>query len=184
VGLALIRKSILGRRKVWTNRRFRRGWHGAEAIEFVEGAVEGALDAGFVAREAFDSAGAGGVIGEGAGAGIEGRQAFVARELRDTETEQSGLERAQAAEAPGGHGHLLDEQGFGGPIGLVFGEKSIEQLLELLGILIRENGGLRGEPVAQGVEADGGASFGSTRAGREPGVAAIGVDLALGRHRV
>ena len=150
----------------------------------MEGAVEGALDAGFVAREAFDSAGAGGVIGEGAGAGIEGRQAFVARELRDTETEQSGFERAQAAEAPRGHGHLLDEQGFGGPGGLVFREKGVEQLLELFGILIREDSGLGGEPVAQGVEADGGASFRGTRAGAELGVAAIGVDLTLGRHRV
>ena len=180
----MICEIILRRHKVWTDRRFRQSWHGAEAIEFVEGAVEGALDAGFVAREAFDSAGSGGVIGEGAGAGIEGRQVFVARELRHTEIEQTGFERAHAAETPGGHGHLFDEQGFGGPGGLVFREKGVEQLLELLGILVRENGGLGGEPVAKRVEADGGASFGGTRAGGELGVATIGVELTLRGHRV
>jgi hypothetical protein len=43
---------------------------------------------------------------------------------------------------------------------------------------------LGGEAVAKRVEADGGAPFGSARAGAELGVATICVDLTLGEHRV
>ena len=104
--------------------------------------------------------------------------------MRHTETEQTGFEGAHAAQAPGGHGHLLDEQGFGRSGGLVFGEKSVEQFLELFRVFVGEDGGLGGEAVAERVEADGGAAFGSARAGGELGVATISVDLALGGHRV
>ena len=51
---------------------------GAEALEFVKGSIEGSLNAGFVARQALDSAGTGGVIREGAGTGIGGGRIFVA----------------------------------------------------------------------------------------------------------
>jgi len=54
---------------------------GAEVFELVEGAVEGALDAGFVARKAFDGVGTGGVVGESAGTGIEGGSVLVAGKL-------------------------------------------------------------------------------------------------------
>jgi len=150
----------------------------------MQGAVECALDAGFVARESLDGAGTGSVIGEGARGRIEGGRVLVARQLRDTDIEQTGFEGAHATQAPGGHGHLFDEQGFGGSGGLVLGEKGVEQFLELVRIFVGENGGLSGESVAKRVEADGGASFGSARAGRELGVATIGVDLALGEHKV
>ena len=123
---------------------------GAEVFELVEGAVEGPLDAGFVAREGFDGAGAGGVVGEGAGAGVETFD--IVAELGDAVLEQACFERAQAAEAPGGHGHLLDEQDFSGACGLVFGEKRVEQFLKFVGILAGEDGGLGSEAVAQGVE--------------------------------
>jgi hypothetical protein len=79
---------------------------------------------------------------------------------------------------------LLDEQGFGGSGGLVFGEKGVEQFLKLFRVFVGEDGGLGGEAVAKRVEADGGATFRSTRAGTELGVATIGVDLTLGGHRV
>jgi len=103
--------------------------------------------------------------------------------LRHTETEQTGFEGAHAAQAPCGHRHLLDEQGFGGAGGLVFGEKGVEQFLEFVGIFVGENSGLGGEAVAESVEANGSATFRSARAGTELGVATIGVDLALGEHR-
>ena len=119
---------------------------------------------------------------EGARTGVE--SVLVAGQLRHADIEQTGFEGAHAAEAPGGHAHLFDEQGFGGSGGLVFGEEGVKQLLELFGILIREDSGLGGESVAKRVEADGGASFRSSRASAELGVATIGVDLALGRHRV
>jgi hypothetical protein len=149
----------------------------------VERAIERTLDAGFVARKGFDGTGPGSVVGEGARAGIKIGRLFVPGQLRHTDTEQTGFEGAHAAQAPGGHGHLLDEQGFGGSGGLVFGEKGVEQLLKLFRVFVGEDGGFGGEAVAERVEADGGATFRSSRAGRELGVATIGVELALGEHR-
>ena len=148
----------------------------------MKGPIECALDAGFVARKGFDGAGTGSVVGESAGARVE--TVFVVGELGHAEIEQTGFKRPHAAQTPGGHGHLLDEQGFGGTGGLVFGEKGIEQFPEFVGIFVGKDGGLGGESVAEGVERDGGATFGSARAGGVLGVATIGVELTLGRHRV
>ena len=102
--------------------------------------------------------------------------------LEHAQIEQSGFDGAKTAEAPGGHGHLLDQKILGGPGGLVFGLEGFEQLPEVFLILVVEDGGLGGEAVAQSVEADGVASFGSLRAGAQPGVAAVGVNLTLGGH--
>jgi hypothetical protein len=66
VGLGLICKIIFRGRRVWRDRKIGRGRRGAEAMELVQCTVEGALDAGFVARESLYGAGAGGVIEEGA----------------------------------------------------------------------------------------------------------------------
>lgn len=151
LGLALICRTSFARGRVFPGGGgIRRRGRGPETLKLVEGAVERALDAGFVAREGFDGAGAGGVVGEGAGAGVETFD--IVAELGDAVLEQACFERAQAAEAPGGHGHLLDEQDFSGACGLVFGEKRVEQFLKFVGILAGEDGGLGSEAVAQGVE--------------------------------
>ena len=104
--MGLICGIVFGGRWVWIFSGF---GGGAEALQFVEGAVEGALDAGFVAPNGFDGAGAGRVVDEGAGEGVERRVGVVVTELRDADIEQAGFKSAEAAEAPGGHGHLLDE---------------------------------------------------------------------------
>jgi len=91
---------------------------------------------------------------------------------------------AQTRETPGGHDHLLDEEVLGGADGLVFCLKSLECLVEVLLIFAGEDGGFCGETVAQGVEANGGAAFGSLGAGAQLGVPAIGVNLLLGGHGV
>ena len=62
---------------------------------------------------------------------------------------------------------------------MIFGEKGVEQFLELVRVFVGEDSGLGGESVAQGIEGDGGASVRSARAGRELGVATIGVDLGV-----
>ena len=98
---------------------------GAEAFKLVEGSIKGAFDAGFIARKGFDGARAGSVVSEGAGTGIEVGRIFVAWELRHAETEQTSFEGAHAAQAPCGHGHLLNEHSFGWAVGLVLIEKSI-----------------------------------------------------------
>jgi hypothetical protein len=71
---------------------------------------------------------------------------------------------------------------FGGSGRVVLGLESFEQLAELLVIFGGEDGGLGGEAVAEGIEADGGAAYGSSGARGEPGVPAVGVDLFLGGH--
>ena len=90
----------------------------------------------------------------------------------------------QTREAPGGHDHLLDQEVLGGAGGLVFGLEGVQRLVEVLLIFAGENGGFGGETVAQGVEANGGAAFGSLGAGAQLGVPAIGVNLLLGGHGV
>ena len=49
VGLGLIGKIIFKGRRLWRVRKMGRGRWGAEAMELMESAIEGALDAGFVA---------------------------------------------------------------------------------------------------------------------------------------
>jgi len=146
----------------------------------VEGAVEGSLDAGFVAGERIDGARAGGVVGVGASRRVD--VIFVAGELRRAEGEDSGFEGAKAAEAPGGHRHLLDQQGFGGAGGLVLVEERIAELAKFLGIFCGQDGGFGREAVAERVLRDGGAAFLGARAGGLLRIAAIGVELAFGNH--
>jgi len=100
----------------------------------------------------------------------------------EAQVEQAGLDAAHAGEAPGGHDHLLDEQIFGGSVGMVFGLKGFEHFVEMFPVLVGEDGSLRGEAVAQGVGVDGSASFGSLWACALLGVPPVGVDLALGGH--
>ena len=103
MGMGLICGVVFLRRRVWIFSRF---GGGAEALEFVEGAVERSLNAGFVTGKTFDVAV---VVGEGAGEGVERGIGVVVAELGDADIEQAGFKSAEAAEAPGGHGHLLDE---------------------------------------------------------------------------
>ena len=103
MGMGLICEIVVKRRRVWIFSGF---GCGAEALEFVEGAVERSLDAGFVAGKTFDVAV---VVGEGAGEGVEGRIGVVVAELRYADVEQAGFEGAEATQTPGGHGHLFDE---------------------------------------------------------------------------
>jgi hypothetical protein len=125
-----------------------------------------------------------GVVEEGEGLALVffggGVVAFDALgELVHAEIEQAGLDAAQTLEAPGGHDHLVDQQVFGGADGLMLGLKGFEHLLEIFCLLVGENGDFGGKTVAQGVEADGGASVGSLGAGAFLSIAAIGVDLSL-----
>jgi len=163
-------------RRVWIFSGF---GGGAEALELVEGAIKRTLDAGFVTGKTFDVAV---VVGEGAGERVEGRIGVVVAELRYADVEQAGFEGAETAQTPGGHGHLFDEQRFGGAGGLVFVEEGVAELAEFFGIFVREDGGLGGQAVAEGVVGDGGASVGGAGAGGKLGVAAVGVKLTFGNH--
>jgi len=104
--MGLICGIVFGWRRVWIFSGF---GGGAEALEFVEGSIKRTLDAGFVTGKGFDGAGSGIVVNKGAGAGVERRVGVVVTELGDADVEKAGFEGAEAAETPGGHGHLFDE---------------------------------------------------------------------------
>jgi len=150
----------------------------------VHGAVEGALDAGFVAGQEGESAGAAGVVEEDKGvlvmAGRVVESTQTAFFLIEQPVEEAGFHAAEAAEAPGGHDHLLDEEGFGGTDGLVV---VLERLLDFLefGFPLGFNDGvLGGEAMAEGIEADGGLAPGGFGSGAALSVLAIGFDSQFG----
>ena len=159
----------------------------ANPLQLVKRAIERALDARFVTEEVFDGARLGSVVPKDECLTLVFFDAGVIRfefllKVGEANIEQAGFDAAHAGEAPGGHDHLVDEQIFGGPGGMVFGLEGFEHFVEVFPILVGEDGSLRGEAVAQGVRADGGAPFGSLRAGTLLGVAAVGNDLSLGGH--
>ena len=134
------------------------------------------------------TAGVPGIVEEYEGLTFGIRQLFVGDlcllgEVTHAEIEQAGLKGAQTLKAPGGHDHLLDQEIFGGPDGLVLGFESLEHFLEFLLILVLEDGVFGGKAVAQSIEADGIASFGSIGACALLSIQAIGIDLFLRRHR-
>ena len=133
---------------------------GLEALQFVQGAVEGALGAGFVAGQEGESARAAGVVEEDKGvlvmAGRVVESTQTAFFLIEQPVEEAGFHAAEAAEAPGGHDHLLDEEGFGGTDGLVVVLERLVDFLEFGFPLGFNDGVLGGEAMAEGIEADGG----------------------------
>ena len=96
--------------------------------------------------------------------------------------EDTLLENANATETPGGADELFDQGLLGGRLGVVLGEEGLKHLFEW-GVFFDVEDDMRGgEAVSEGVQADGGASFGSAGAGAVLSVPAIGVDLFFGGH--
>jgi hypothetical protein len=159
---------------------------GLEALEFVEGAVEGALDAGFVAAEGGD--------GFRIPAKDIGELLVVAEigvilidviaVVDEAEVEEAGLDIAAAGEAPLGHDDLGDEGGFEGAGGpeLVF--KLLKEFVESLLVFAGDDGVFGGEAVCAGVVSNGGLAFGGLWAGAELGVSTVRGDLLFGSHEL
>jgi hypothetical protein len=95
---------------------------------------------------------------------------------------QAALDADHAAETPVGAGHLAEAELLGLVGGLEGGAEAVEEGLEFGGVLDGEDGVAGGEVVGTAVMGDFGFAFGGAWAGGELGVAAIGVDLRLGRH--
>jgi hypothetical protein len=170
-------------------RRVRELAGGLEALELVEGAVEGALDAGFVAAEGFEDAGCGtGVPAEDVGEFVCVDEAVVVGfevllVVDEAEIEEAGFDGAAAGEAPLGHDDLVDEGGFEGAGGLEVIEEGVEEFVEGLFVFAVDDGVFGGEAVFEGIEANGGLAFGGFGAGAELGIAAIGGALFAGCHK-
>ena len=94
--------------------------------------------------------------------------------------EDAGLEAEDAAETPFGAGQLADVRILEGVGGLEDVEETVEQGLEVGGVLLGEDGVAGAEAVGAGVGGDLGFALGSSGAGGALGVAAIGVYLQLG----
>ena len=156
---------------------------GLDALEFVEGAVEGALDAGLVAAEGVEDAGCGtGVPAEDVGEFVfVGKAAVVGFEVPlvvdEAEIEEAGFDGAAAGEAPLGHDDLVDEGGFESAGGLEVIEEGVEEFVEGIFLFAPDDGVIGSESVFEGIEADGGLALGGGGAGAVLGVGAIGGDL-------
>ena len=61
--------------------------------------------------------------------------------------------------ATGGHDHLLDEEGFDGIEGLEMVAVGLEEFVELVLVLARDDDLLGGEPTFEGIEAEGFSDF-------------------------
>jgi hypothetical protein len=157
---------------------------GLEALELVEGAIEGALDAGLVAAEGGEGLGVAAeevgqcLVGVEVGViGFEVLPVFVVAEFVDP-----GFEFAAAGEAPLGHDDLVDECGFEGSDGQEMVEEGTEEVVESLFVFVEDDGVLGSEAVFEAIEANGGLAFRGFGAGAELGVAAIGGALFAGGY--
>jgi hypothetical protein len=153
----------------------------------VEGAVEGALDAGFVAGQDGERVGVTDVAEVDGGEAVETGEApaFVveaAGVFGQAELEGGGFHSADTAEAPGGHDDLLNEEDFDGAEGFVMLFVRVGDFVELVLVFEREDGVLSGESMFEGVKANGGLARGGLGTSGVEGVGAVGVNLFLGRH--
>ena len=160
----------------WFKRRFVM----AEALQVIEGAVEGAfggIDAALeevelMVRAGHDLAERGVLIGSAEGFGGVGE--LVGPKL--------GFGAAETAELPIGADEVVDKGAFGGGGGLPLEVIVAGEGLELTGVLARDDLRLGLEAGFEGVEARDGFSFGRARARGVLRVATVGFDLELRRH--
>ena len=150
--------------------------------------MEGALGSGFVAGEGGEGVGACAVVAKRVSVvvrrGDSGAAHEIALQFEVPELEETGFHGGAAAEAPSGDGELMNELGLGGGGWLVLVVEGLEELVEFVFVFPRQQDGLGGESMLEGVKADGGASFGGFGAGAAESVAAVGVDLFQGCHCV
>ena len=100
----------------------------------------------------------------------------------DAGLEEAGLHADEALDAPLGGGHLPDEEGLDGILGLELGFERSEEFGVGLLVLLGQDGIVGGEAVADGVEAGAGFAERSAGPGAAAGVFAIGLDLKVGWH--
>ncbi len=160
---------------------------GLEALELAKGAEEGALQAALEGGDALQGLRAAAVL-EGPAHDL-GHGHFLALgagepvEIIAGGVEQVALGQFAAGQFPLGDDHLLDQGQLDLAFGLEVGGEVIAELLEFLGVFVRQDDGAGAEPVGEGVEADGGLALEGARAGRKRGVAPVGLDLVESSHR-
>lgn len=116
-----------------------------------EGALVLASEHDLVALEEDENGGVVGEAAEGFGLALAGGETEGVEFSFDEVLDEVGFHATDAAEAPLGVGHLHDEVGFGGPLGLVLGEVGVAEGDEFFRRFEVEQGGLGEESVFEGV---------------------------------
>jgi hypothetical protein len=148
--------------------------------DVAETAVEGAAEAGFVAVDEVQIRD-GGERGEGGG----GAHDFVAGRLfGEAGVEEFGLDAPDAARAPLGDGHFLDDGGLDGGGGGEAFEELVYEPAEELGVLIFEDDlGNGTHAVAEGVAGRDALAFGGYGTAGACAVGPRRFDASLRRHK-
>jgi len=149
---------------------------GFEALEAIEGPMEGALGGVHAALEADEFlAGLAEDVAEGSG-GVEvgGVLHFVGEEL--------GFEAAEAAHEADGVNDGVEGVALVGGDGLVMAVVFVAEGFDESGILSREDEGLGFDAGLQGIEAGAGFALGGGGSGGLLGIEAVGLDLSDGCH--
>jgi hypothetical protein len=157
---------------------------GLEALQLMEGAVEGALGTGLVATEGGEGIGVPAEdVGQFLGLVVVVEAVlFAVLQVEEAEFEEAGFDAAEADELPLGHDDLVDEGGFEGAVGLELFEEGDAEFVEIRFDFANDDGVFGGEAMLEGIEANGGLAFGGFGAGAQLGVAAIGGELFAGSH--
>ena len=163
------------------------GAAGLEALELVEGAIEGPLKANLVAGEVRQGVGLDAIFAIDLGQRVRRFQAFIPPvelllRVYGIGVEETGLRDTEAAETPGGHDDAVDQFALEGIEWREMVAHRVEQGLEISRVIQLEDGLLRRETVTEGVEGGVGFALGGLGAGAELCVAAIGRDLFRGGH--
>lgn len=88
----------------------------------------------------------------------------IGAQVLEAGAEDAGFGEVHAALAPEGDDEFLDEGLLGGPLGGEVFQEGVAEGVELVGVLVGEDGEGGGEAVFEGIEARAGLAFGGTRA--------------------
>jgi len=163
-----------------------------ELEQALEGAAIDQVEAGFVAMDEVETAGIVGQGGEGGGEtfGIRGGGMEVVFEFL---IEGGGFDGPEAAQAPDGGDHFLDQRLSGEVGGGEAAEEILVEFAEGVGGLVGEEDAVGQDAVAEGIEAGAALALGGFGAAGAGAVGAGGADAefggwtfdrwTLGRHR-
>ena len=148
----------------------------------VEGAVELLLEARLGSIHEFD--GTAGVAGAAVGKSGAGGRGEIGRFRVQSilVVDDGGFEVGHADETPAGRCHGVDQGGFGGRGGVVFGIERFDEGLEARGTFALEDEAFGEKVVAGGVARDYGFSGWRLSSGGFSGVGSVGRDLFFCRH--
>ena len=94
-------------------------------------------------------------------------------DVAETDVE-SGFGEVDALESPGDFDELVEEEGFGGALGVVFEVEGVVEGFVVFALFAHEDGGFCGEGVFEGVECGDGFAVVGAGAGALEGVGAVG----------